>query len=406
MLKLIRNQFLLLLPILTITFNPTKDVFGGVISLLDIFTFFQLILFVIYLTFNSNPSYIISKYLIYLCILFVFLTISMVINESGDVNLIISKSKYLIRWFEYICIFTITFTYLYLDNLRFFKFGLYVACLLITLFAIIQVVFFEEIYPLIYWRTDEYEYVSTTIRAFSFLDNPLSLCAYLAFPLGFIHYEKNRIIKTILIILLYVTLVFTASKIALVLVIVSVFFLFKSNRLVIFSLSFFLISIFSYILFFDNELKQNLFLIERLTNPDSVNESSFQRIYVIGSSLQMIFDNLIFGIGNENFKKVYINERYIHPLASTANWSFTAENFFLDFYLDNGLIPFVIIVMIFINSFTLINHKNSDIKAIIISLLFYLIVAMIMSARTVALFYSLFTFFAIQLKLNYLTKNE
>ncbi len=405
MLKLIRNQFLLFLPILTITFNPTKDLFVGSISLLDIFTFVQIILFVVYLIFNYEHPYKISKYFIYLCVLFIFTTISLVINEGGDVNLIISKSKYLIRWFEYITIFTITFTYLNLDNRYFFKFGLYTACLLTTLFAIAQVVFFEQIYPLIYWGK-EVEYVSFTIRAFSFLDNPLNLCAYLAFPLGFIHYEKNKIIKSILIILLYVTLIFTASKIALVLVFVSLFFLFKSNRLVLVSLSFFLISIFSYILFFDNELKQNLFLIERLTNQDTVNESSFQRIYVIESSLQMIFDNLILGIGNENFKKVYINERYIHPLASTESWSFTAENFFLDFYLDNGLIPFVIIVIFFINCFTLKKSNNTDIKSIVISVFFYLIVAMIMSARTVSLLYCLFTFFAIQLKLNYLTKNE
>ena len=101
------------------------------------------------------------------------------------------------------------------------------------------------------------------------MDNPLTLCAFLAFSLGTLQFINNKKIHIVLIIMVFITLYLTASKIALALMILS--FLVFLSRFKKFFKYFMFIIIPIILLFTFNQsasklLKSDFSLYDRLTN--------------------------------------------------------------------------------------------------------------------------------------------
>ena len=124
------------------------------------------------------------------------------------------------------------------------------------------------------------------------------------------------------------------------------------------------------------------------------------------SSFVMIKDNFMWGIGNENFKKNFDELTNRDNNYKITNSSYTAENFFLDFYLDYGLIPLIVILTLLVPVVISYYYGFSALKPLSFSILLYIVVGLIMSARAVPLLYLFFFYLAIFYKKQRLIINE
>ena len=106
--------------------------------------------------------------------------------------------------------------------------------------------------------------------------------------------------------------------------------------------------------------------------------------------LRQLFNNL-----DENYTNIKV-----------TNSSYTAENFFLDFYLDYGLLPLLLLMTLIFPMVNSYYFGNKNLKAISFSIVLFIVVGMIMSARAVPLMYMLFFYTAIFYKKQSYILNE
>ncbi|MDT0538723.1 O-antigen ligase family protein [Croceitalea sp. P059] len=396
LLGLIEKQFLFLFPLTVIFFSPTKY-FLGTLSLPDIFIYVQLVVFIFYALLKN--SFVLNKATVLFVVLIIFSFITLVINESIDLT---SKFKYQLRWYNYF--FAFLFTINYINNINFgsLKKGVYLATFLVCIYGIVQTVFIKQMLFTIFWIDNFPDYITQSFRTYSTFDNPLNLCSFLAFPLGLLQYEEVKKLKLkVLLVLIYATLILTGSKIALVLILVTFLIYFKKHiKTIIYSLIAALLVFFvlSKNLAFQ-ELVKTTKVYERISDPKIFEGSLNQRKYMLEASIQMMKDNPIWGIGYENFGKVYLNG-YKNEKADNDEQFFTAENFFLDFHLDNGLIPLLIILLFLAGVFLIYYMKKDSFNSqLTFPIILYLITGMIMSARSTPLLFTFFFFLAAYFRL-------
>lgn len=401
---LIERQFLVLFPLAVMLFFPSKELMGK-FSFPDVFTFVQFFLFVIYIFVKAKIF--IRNETIALSLIVVFCFISLIINNADQ---FIYKSKYILRWVNYFITFLITINYLNKSNYNYFLKGIYVSTFLICAYGILQKLFFDYFFKTIFWIHTFPDYIHLTFRSVSFMDNPLTLCAFLAFSLGTLQFINNKkLIHIVLIIMVFITLYLTASKIALALMILS--FLVFLSRFKKFFKYFMFIIIPIILLFTFNQsasklLKSDFSLYDRLTNNSTYSGSVNTRIAMYKASLKMIQENYLWGIGNENFKTTFNNLDENYTNIKVTNSSYTAENFFLDFYLDYGLLPLLLLMTLIFPMVNSYYFGNKNLKAISFSIVLFIVVGMIMSARAVPLMYMLFFYTAIFYKKQSYILNE
>lgn len=159
----------------------------------------------------------------------------------------------------------------------------------------------------------------------------------------FIDWTKNIYVKYSLLVFTIFTVVLTGSRGALAalfcIIFLSLFSKFrkiKLKKIIIFtmiSVSFLLIS-YNYIDSqkfdrFTEVIKYHDSLIEHRVGGD--------RLLLWKSSLNMIDDYTLFGVGLKNFNKVYIENNYINVLAKEPNLQ-SPHNMFLHFFVETGII--------------------------------------------------------------------
>ena len=388
----IEYLFLYFFSFAIILFNPSKE-FLGFLSITDLFICFSLIIFCISFLLKLNKANITSKIILLVMVTF-FSTISLLVNEQEH---FLYNIKYQLRWIFYITAFVIVYNYITERTLNYFKRGLFAATLFVCIYAILQTMFKRTMIPTIFWVHDFPDYINTTFRAIGTFDNPLNLCGFLVFPLGILQFTRNKTRKEkVLIILIYLSLIFTASKIAFIIIFISLLIYFRKYIKVIVYGSVSTIMILVFFLSLPKSVLNENYIYQRLNNQKSIDGSVNVRIHMLKSSLKMIEENPIFGIGYENFEENYYKIKDNDSPIKLTKTSFTSENFFLDFFLDNGLIPFIIITILLLESVLLFfNTTNDFLKQFTFPLLLFIIIGLIMSARTVPLLYLLFTFLAI-----------
>ena len=344
--------------------------------------------------------------IIILLILILFCVISLFLTNYDD---ILYKAKYLIRWVNYFLTFVIAYHFFDKSNYKFFMKGIYLMTFLVCLYGILQKLFFDVFFKTIFWIHTFPDYIYLTFRSVSFLDNPLNLCAFLAFPLGTLQFDKEmKRLNVFLVLMIYITIALTASKIAIVLIALSVLvYLSKFKKFFKYLLvitPFMLVTVFSSSLYKTINSKYGLY--DRLTNKNTYQASVNTRLLMYESSFVMIKDNFMWGIGNENFKKNFDELTNRDNNYKITNSSYTAENFFLDFYLDYGLIPLIVILTLLVPVVISYYYGFSALKPLSFSILLYIVVGLIMSARAVPLLYLFFFYLAIFYKKQRLIINE
>jgi len=390
----IEYWFLFLFPFSIVFFNPSKE-FLGALSITDIFVVFSMMLFFVY---TSIKKVQISSYFLLLITVFVFSFLSLIVNEQLD---FIYNLKYQLRWVFYIIVFLIIYSYTNFRSLYYLKRGLFIATFFVCVYSILQTLFKELFIPTIFWIHTFPDYINLTFRAVGTFDNPLNLCAFLAFPLGLLQYTVNKTKKEkVLNFLIYITLISTVSKIAVIIILVSFLVYFKKHiKFIIYGLISVLVIFFIFINISNTSYNKS-YIYQRFNDQKTISGSVDTRLHMLGSSLTIIKANPIFGIGYENFEKNYNKLEVDNDNLKLSKSSFTSENFLLDFYLDNGLIPFLIMLFFLgLNMFFYFNTKNVIIEQFSFSILLFTIVGLIMSARTVPLMYLLFSFLAIIFKI-------
>ncbi len=400
----IEYNFLYYFPLMVVFFNPSKY-FLNFLSLPDLFIYIHSVFFLVYISIKRSFLFNINVFLIFILIVFSFL--GMVINNLDNFFQVI---KYQVRWVNYFFAFLIVINYINRNTINFLIKGLFLATWVVCLYGIIQTLFLDYMLSTIFWIKSFPDYIKLTFRTVSTFSNPLNLCVFLTFPLGILHIKRDKSKKEkVLLLLINITLLLTASKMAILIILITALVYFRKYLLkIIYAIIFLgsIIVIFSISDTFQEKIKSNFRLFERLNNQRLLDGSINQRKYMLESSLEMIYDNPIFGIGYENFKKVYENG-YKNAKASTSISSYTSENFILDFYLDNGLIPVLIILfLVFQLIITLIKSNDPILKQLSFSIILFFFCGLILTTRAVQLLYMMFIFFACFFKIAIIKRNE
>jgi len=384
----LEKAWFLFLPIAIIFFFPLKSILGE-ISIVDIFIIINLFIIVI----SYKYSFKVNKIHFYLFLLIVFSLISFFVNYLSTENV-----KYWVRLVEYVFVFYITYFYYNEKVHLYFIKGISIVLIILFVYGILQKLF-PQLIILGQWGPEwKDNYVLyNKIRVYSFLDNPLNLVGVLSLFLGYFIYIKHNF-KFLFILLIYILLLLTGSKIAIGIIGLSLFYLiikvFIQKKIKKVYLFIFISIIVMILLNYKNVTKTTIY--KRYINKEERFESFNQRELVLNSSLKMIRDNPIFGIGAGNFGDIYIKS-YKDKHASSEDSSFTSENMFVDFYLDNGLMPFLIFSYIFFDiilSF-FFYKKDKVLKALVFAISFFVIVGFVTNLRSVPTFMFFFYFIAV-----------
>jgi len=381
----------LFLPLTIIFFFPSKSIFGE-ITVLDVF----IIIFLFLFFFKLNKKFEYNSIHIFILLIILFSFISFQVNFSHFQNI-----KYWLRFPEYFLIFFFTFQF-YSNNVnKYLIKGLIFSFICLFVFGIAQIVF-PQLINLFSWGPEwkEMYVITKKVRVYSFLDNPLNLVAFISLILGFLIVIKIKY-KLFILFFVYVLLILTGSKIGLVVILLSLgSFLIKIIRSLkikikyIFFLSFFV----AIALFLIGTNKyQKVTIFKRLNNVEETGGSKNQRILIYKSAFKMISDYPVFGIGAGNFKKIY-KDGYQLQGSSDSESSFTSENLFLDFYLDNGLIPTALFVIILLIIFISPKFNDLFLKGIHVGIFFLIIVGLVTNLRSAPVFMLLFFMMAVFFK--------
>ncbi len=377
-----------------ILFSPSKTILG-LVSSVEIAILIVLSL-IAYKSKSIKWEYPDFRLLL-LAVAIVFSFLSFLIKKSS-----IEDISYIIRQIEYLIIAYLFYSFAGRETLSAIKKAFIISLLLLFIWSVLQITF-PSIITIFNWGPQWKDmYVKgDIIRVFSLLDNPLSFLGVLVVILGLFQFIQIKF-KLIYLSIIYLMIISTASKIGFIIVILSMIIQliislksnYKVKKPVIIGV--FAIALSAIVLLI---VLSGSGLYKRITNEKNLSGSIGQRELVMKSSLEMLSDNWFWGIGSGNFEKVYLNG-YKHDDASSASSSFTAENFFIDYYLYNGLIPTLILLFIFISLiYRSFKSKSKWQQGIALSIVYFLVTGLVTSLRSVPINIFLFSLIGIQLKL-------
>ena len=413
-------------------FFPSKTIFG-LFSVVEV----TLVIGIITILFKKIKIEIPNYHILLFTGVLVFGSLSFIVNKSH-----IDDVSYLVRLFEYLLFMIILYRITSSKILVTIKYALLTSIWLILFWSVLQIAIPETINYFSWgpvWKSSYVE--SNFIRVFSLLDNPLNLLGYLAIILGVIQVIEMKY-RYIYILILYFLIILTASKMGFIIILLSLVV-----QLVIYLQSHkgksrligIVVFIFSVIMLVTVIKSSNSILYRRVVSDGYLSESvsnnnitkksekifninssdtnkiieekstrnkfSKLREFVLRSSVKMLGDNWFWGIGAGNFDKVY-NSGYKFLDASSEESSFTAENYFLDFYLDNGLIPLILILFLFA-SIIACAYRSKQIsidslwkRGIALSLIYFIVVGLVTNLRVAPVNMLMYSLIGVFIKLN------
>ncbi|ANE45416.1 hypothetical protein SY83_02720 [Paenibacillus swuensis] len=283
----------------------------------------------------------------FIIMLFVFSTSSLIFNANVDPSVMVKEWIKSIVYFMtfYIGLFYVTHE----ARLRKVILLLLVSAIVTAYNGVLQYVVGTSIAALQPWGPS-FEYTIGKIRVYSTFDNPIYFGAYLiimiGIAIGMLFYNPDRKLKWTLCLFLIgalPSLVFTYSRgawIGLGISFITLIFFGTKPRVKWMGIGIVVLLAVAFPLLpdiFQNRLQQTT---------DFGDRSVIQRFYVYDTALQMIKENLFFGVGPGRFKYEY--PAYMKSYASQDATTFTAENTFLELFVENGLIFFLTYISIWI----------------------------------------------------------
>lgn len=213
----------------------------------------------------------------------------------------------------------------------------------------------------------KFEFTAGRIRSYSTFDNPIYLGVYMILIIGIIigvmKYVQTMYIRNLLIIhfsICLLALFFSFSRggwVGLVgsIVLISVFVLRQKGFIPLITL---LSTFYVAILVLPSVFMERLYRVV-----DFADSSIIQRFYVYESAINMIKDNMLWGIGPGRFKEVY--PIYQNSYSSADTSTFTAENTFLEYFVENGIMIIILYVFLWIwfykNTYYVYRNNNHPI---------------------------------------------
>ncbi len=350
-------------------FSPTKELVLGGVSLPEVF--FVILLLLSSLSILKNIVF--GKGFVIISMVSIVMTIISYIYNITPV----SEIKHLLRIIEYYLIFSTFYSITTIKSIGYFKNAFLWSGLIVSLYTYVQF-FFPVVFIFQNWgpsKTIDFDYSNVIYqrRMISFLDNPLNLTSYFALLLGFIHFAVNsKLVKILFLVIVYIAGMLSVSRSFILCVVISmgiILYQGRKEKLTLVFLTLVLITLLFCLPKFDIDFSN----FSRFFDKDNTDETTSQRFYVISSSIEMIRDYFLLGVGPGNFP-YYYNE-YRQMMASVDPTLSTAENVFLQFILDYGLLPFLsyvyIIYRFYSNSFRL-RKRNAFYLSSILSVTLYL----------------------------------
>jgi O-antigen ligase len=291
---------------------------------------------------------------------------------------------------------------------RYLMTGLWTGCVIALGFAISQWIMGAD--EKVFWKWGPLwseDYTLENFRIWGSFANPLELVNYLAafLGMGVVQFcgplrKHTKLVLGLILFGIVVALTATGSKTVLVVCIVPYLWFLKSTKVVVSAL------ITTGLLGTLSLLGAGRVLLERSQGNIGAMESVVQRIYVFSSSLRMIADHPLLGVGSNNFPDVYAAS-YRLPLASTHPWTFTPENIFLLAGAELGIPAMLLLVAILARGVSLGTRKWGALparyreiaigpEAIMVALICYVLAAQIQAASSAAINLLLFSLLGLQ----------
>lgn len=203
-----------------------------------------------------------------------------------------------------------------------------------------------------------------------------TLC--MVFPV-ILFYLKNNLLKVLTIIMFFFGIVISGSRASFLgfclILIMYTFHFIKKNKysINIRSISVILVLLFGFCgIGVFHSMNNNSTIFSRFKNLQnySIYDSGGDRIYLWQSSIEMIKDYPLYGVGLRNFNKVYTDEKYIDPRADELELQ-SPHNIILHLLNEIGIIgtlPFIALIG-YLFYWCKINSKNISAMALFFSLL-------------------------------------
>ncbi len=336
------------------------------IFLSDLFLSLSSILFIITLKSNSFKKYFLNKFSIAFFIWYIYLIFTSL--YSSNIFLSLESTLFYFRFWVY-CL-GLSYCFFNIKNFDLFFFTSILLSFVIVLFdSYFQLIFKFNIFG--------YPYDNSWKRLSSFFNDDYILGSYITrmLPLvvGFLFYLNLNIIKKyffsfIIIFLSLFVVFFSGERSAFI-----YFFLFLFFFILIIDLSFLIKIIMSLLItavtVLTISLNQNIydrivkFTYFQLFENNQVNFFSIQHQLIYTTSLKIIKDNYIFGIGPKNFRIICNDYKTFSNLDRSENGCSThPHNTYLQLWAESGLLSFLFIVIfylaIFFYVFKIIIRKN------------------------------------------------
>ena len=320
---------------------PISIVIGATASLLNILLID--ILFIILLVKKKNYSFIFNKYFIYLILMYLYLLFNSFIS--------LDYKEGLLRNIGFIRVIILFLAFNYFFNIKFFFKKVFFVWLCFFLIVLIDVQFEFQLGKNIFGYESPY---GDRIVSF-FKDEPIVggfLAAFWLILIGFLFDQSNekfKILIMILSLLFLVSIFMSGERSNTIKAVVSfgIFYFFLKQ----FSLSqkltsiLFIITIFLSILF-NSEFLKLRFINQISAEVKNLNQSSY--IQLQQSGLEIFKNNLLFGVGNKNYRVVTCNSNDFDSIIYTKQYCSThPHQIYIEFLSEHGLIGSIILLLIF-----------------------------------------------------------
>jgi putative inorganic carbon (HCO3(-)) transporter len=323
----------------------------------------------------------------------------------------IKELKDIIRVAEYLCIYIIIGTFTVKNKCRnSFLIGFFAGSFAAVCIALIHWHVGPKSIFLLWGPEWASSYTASNFRVYGSFGNPLNLTGYIstvgALSIAMLPKQKllyKRFFYLMLIFGSVITLIVTGSKSSLILFGI---LLIKNKKIKFIIINLIIIVVGFY---FVSKLGNNHVLERIFSIFNKISEGSnidLQRHYVWLSSLEMIKDNPLIGVGLGNFAEIY-NKSYFLYGASTEKSTFTAENMFLEIGAEVGLIGLIFIIILLVRAVCL-GYKDDNyhhhhyttesisLKDLATAVLAFTLVGMIQSMSAASLNITLFSLMGVQ----------
>jgi len=217
--------------------------------------------------------------------------------------------------------------------------------------------------------------------------------------------NKHKILYLIAIALFLVNIFFTDAKSGyiasiLILVYIIVFLGLRKSKYITITAVIILSIVSFFILKSNPRFKTTFDILSKYENvlkhPENKNSSTSMRILAWNASSELIKNNLIFGVGSGDIK-TELNKKYNElNYKYLAKYNLNSHNQFLETWLGQGLIGFILLLLIFIIPFiSAIKHKNIVLQAFLLLMFINFLFESMLNTQAGTIFFGFFYSFLV-----------